>query len=265
MSTMVLDSSPVHALPPAPDARSLGLPLARGPPPWPASCDSYPLIRETHSDNEPWTAAGISRATWYRRSREVPPEPPAPLDDVTRWYCIRTAFGREKEADTAVRVDGFTVFNPSEFKEAISPRRDSTGVMRPGKPARVVPLLGRYFFVQLCLADPYWYQIKRHPSVDRVMSGTDLDSGGYFTPIAIPDRAIAWLRERLDENGCFYKNRLREIPIGIGVPVVLTEGPMTGRTGICDESDGLQVRLSMIVMGHLVKLSVAQSWCEPIK
>jgi transcription antitermination factor NusG len=190
----------------------------------------------------------------------------APVD-INRWYVIRTAFGQEVRADTAVRLDGFTVFNPSIFKKATPARRDAAGVMRPGKPDRVGPLLGRYFFVQLNLADPYWYQIKRLPGVDRVMSAADLESGGSGEPIAVPDIALAHIRSLLELNDCHYPDKLpkaRAAEIERGVRLRITDGPMAdpARTGICEASDGLEIRMTMVVMGHLVSITVAQAWVE---
>jgi transcription antitermination factor NusG len=237
------------------DARPVRLPLARGPPLASiASCGSCIEIPEVFKFS---TGHGGSRAGAGRPRKS--PERDVMPDDVSRWYCIRTAFGAEKTADTAVRLDGFTVFNPSIFKKATPPRRDAAGVMRPGKPDRVGPLLVRYFFVELNLADPYWYQIKRLPGVDRVMSGADLDAFGSSSPIAIPDRALAHLRSLLELNDCYYPDKLRDTKIEPGVPLVLTDGPLIGRTGTCDESDGLEVRLALLVMGHLVHVTVPQS------
>jgi transcription antitermination factor NusG len=268
---MQLDIAANHAPPSLP-------PDARGPPIWPASCVSYienpDLISSKfagHGGARPNSGGARENSGGARAGAGRPfksPERAIMPDDVTRWYCIRAAFGREKEADIAVRIDGFTVFNPSIYRKAVDPRRDSAGIMRPGKPAQALPLLGRYFFVELNLSDPYWYQVKRLPGVDCVMSGADLDAGGSPSPIAIPDRALVHIRTLLELNDCHYPDGMpheKRPVIAVGTALVLNDGPMTGRTGICEESDGLQVRLSMIVMGHLVPVEVAQSWCDVVK
>jgi transcription antitermination factor NusG len=188
--------------------------------------------------------------------------------DVDRWYVVRAAFGREKEADIEVRLDGFTVFNPSIFRKAALARRDTSGVMRPGKPARAVPLLGRYFFVQLNLADPYWYQIKRLPGVDCIMSGADLESGASASPIAVQDSALVYIRGLLEPNECHYPDGMpheRQAGIEAGTPLRVLEGPLADRTGVCDESDGLEVKLTLFLMGHLVPVTLPQSAVQVIK
>lgn len=268
-----IDSSPI-------DAPTACLIDARGPPLTSiASCVSYSenpdLITSSKSGHGGARAnSGGARANsggprensgGPREGAGRPPKPLAHLAmplDVDRWYCVRTAFGQEKAADTAVRLDGFTVFNPSIYRKAVPARRDTAGVMRPGKLARAIPLLGRYFFVSLNLSDPYWYQIKRLPGVDRVMSGADLDAGGSPLPIAIPDIALAHIRSMLELNDCHYPDGMpheRASEIAAGTPLRLLDGPLMDRLGVCDGSDGLQVRLAMLVMGHLVRVTVPQS------
>jgi transcription antitermination factor NusG len=179
-----------------------------------------------------------------------------------RWYCLRTVFGQEAYADTAVRMTGLEVFNPSEFKAATPARRDAAGVMRPGKPDRVRPLFGRYFLVRFDFWDPAWHLIKRCPGVDRFVSA--LDSDGCEVPIAVPDRAVEWVRGILETNDCFYPEKLRDKPIDPGTMLRLLEGPMAGHLGVCEASDGLEVRLAMMLMGHLAKATVAQSAVEKV-
>jgi transcription antitermination factor NusG len=251
-----LDSRPNHA--PCPAL------LARGPPfSVPASGVSNTQIAAITSKFGHGGArenSGGLRSPAGGRPRKPVHLMPEPID---RWYCVRTAFNQERDADTAVRLDGFEVFNPSIFAKAIPPRRGTDGVMRPGKPDRVEPLLKRYFFVRLNLSDPYWYQIKRLPGVDCVMSGADLDSGGSAHPIAIPDRAIEWLRAML-VNDCFYPDKFRDAAIKVGTALRMLDGVLADRTGICDESDGLEVKMSLFLMGHIVKVTVPQSSVEPV-
>ena len=184
--------------------------------------------------------------------------PSAPPRDIDRWYCLRTEFGQERRADIAVRLDGGTAFNPSIYRPATPARRDAGGIIRPGKSIRFELLFQRYIFVRLNLSEPYWYQVKRLPGVERIISGVNL-TGGPGMPIAVPDSAIDWVRglAGFAQSDCLYPLNNRDTRIEAGISVTEPRGPLTGYGGVCTWSEGKRVRMLMRLMGRDIRAVVA--------
>ncbi len=185
--------------------------------------------------------------------------------DISRWYVVRTAYGEERRADIAMRTDGFTIFNPSVFRVATAPRRDSAGVMRRGRPEYITSLFPRYFFTQLNLSDPGWHRITRLPGVECLLSGLSVDREAPGAPIAVPDQQIELVRAMCEPNGCIYPpDHLHGSPIDVGTCVRLLSGSMEGHTGICEWSDGKRIKLLMSILGRAVPVVVACASVEAI-
>lgn len=260
----------------ADDARPVRLPDARGPPLASiASCGSYILAGEIHSEDEPWTALGISRATWYRRSR---PPHGAQLEPISaeHWYAIQTARGDERKADIAIRLAGITLFAPTFFKAATPARRGPGGGYRPARIARIEYLFWRVMFIRLNLADPGWRDVLEltgpAPGDDPFHHVVDcfLCWPGTKRPEIVRDSAIDWVRGLLAPNGCLYPPRyvmaedirLKGTTIEAGVPLRFLDGPMAGQEAICEWSDGDRVKLRSMMMGSDRRMNVARSSVE---
>lgn len=181
-----------------------------------------------------------------------------------RWYVARTFHGQTALADRALREAGYTIFAPTIFKPATSPRRDSNGVMRPGKPDRVDYLFVRYIIVSLNLADPTWREVTKVDGVERVICGGHLSSGMIGLPIAIPDLAIDKVRELLNENDCLDSRVMKAKPFDVGTRVRFTEGAMLDREAVVEMSDGARVMLLLNLLGRPIQLTVEQSAVEPV-
>jgi transcription antitermination factor NusG len=190
------------------------------------------------------------------RPRKLPVHAPQHLD-VERWYCVRTERGRERQADIAVRLDGFKVFNPSVFKPATPSHRVAAHLIWPGKPDRIEALFKRYFFVRLNLSEVYWHRIRRLPGVDRIISSSGYSSGRPGipmpgVPIAVPDSAIDWVRglDGFAPNGCVYPPNHRDTPIEAGTSLRLPGGPLVDRGSICTWNDRQGVITLMQLLGR---------------
>jgi transcription antitermination factor NusG len=188
---------------------------------------------------------------------------PMPLD-VPRWYVVRTLHGMTAVADREIRLSGFEVFAPTIFKPSTPPRRDSTGVMRPGKPDRVDYLFVRYIITRMNLANSDWRRVLACDGVERVISGGHSSNGGVGIPIAVPDEAIDWVRQLLGPNGCIDPRVHREKAIKVGTSLRLLDGPMPDRIGVCEMSDGARVVLLMNLLGRPVRVTVAQSSVQAV-
>lgn len=184
--------------------------------------------------------------------------------DIFRWYVARARYGQTALADREIRQAGYTVFAPTVFKPAVPPRRDSAGVMRPGKPDRVDYLFVRYIIVSLNLSDPSWREVLACDGVERIISGGHLANGGVGIPIAVPDEAIAWVRQLLNVNGCVDPRVFREKPIKVGARLRMIDGPMPDREGVCAMSDGARVMLLINLLGRPVSIEMAQSAVEVV-
>lgn len=252
MSTMLVDSFDDCAPPSV-------LLLARGPP------RSAPASRVSHIQNRPEFkfAAGHGGAR-IGAGRPRKSSPPQIETGISRWYVARTGYGQTALADRDMRTKGFTIFAPTIFKAATPPRRDSTGVMRPGKPDRADYLFVRYVMVRLNLSDPGWRDVLDCDGVERIISGGHLNNDGIGIPIAVPDSDIAAIRELLNEVDCLDPRVFREKPIEPGTRLRVTGGALLDREGICELSDGARVVLLMQLLGRPLRIEVAQSGVEAV-
>lgn len=218
---------------------------ARGFSPRPSGSYSRP------GEIQPWLAAGVSRATWYRRNK-----PPAPMRLITgpRWYVLSTFQGQIGLADRALREAGFEVFSPTVFKPATLPRRDAAGHMRPGKPDRVEFIFVRYIVVRFDASDPSWRRALECDGIERVIRD------GAGVPIPVPEAQVARVRELLGPNDCLDA---REKPIAAGTRVHLRGGPLPDVAGVCAMSDGQRVLMLMGMFNRdNVRATVRQSSVE---
>jgi transcriptional antiterminator RfaH len=168
--------------------------------------------------------------------REPPPE-------IARWYCVRTGLNAEYTA-------------PTVWKAAISPRRNTDGSIRRGKPDRVEPLFPRYLFCHFHRLDDDWRRIWGFEGVDRIFSSSP-DS-----PIPVPDQAIELLRSFAAPNGCIYPADRYALPLAVGTSVRLLSGPMEDLTGICEWSSGKRVGLLMQILGRSVVVAADRTAVE---
>lgn len=235
-------------------ALSCDIPGARGQISPPAPCDSNAETAESFKFGHGGARLGAGR-------RRNVPVIQMPLD-VDRWYVVRAKYGETGIADREIREAGFTVFTPTIFRPAIPSRRDASGIMRPGKPDRTDYLFVRYILTRLNLSDPSWRDVLEMPGVERIISGGHLANGGIGIPIAVPDRAIEWVRQLLNPNGCIDPRMPHDKPIKAGTSVRLLDGPMADHAGICEMSDGQRVVLLLNLLGRPVRVTVAQSAVE---
>lgn len=211
---------------------------------------------------EPWTVEGISRATWYRRSRPEP-EHVEPQRDPLRWYCVRTAFAGEQIADAEIWLAGFEGYWPTVWCPAEPARRLINGAMRPARPDRVVPMFRRYGFVRFRRADP-WQRIRGLTGVDGIL-GTAADR-----PVAVPDAAMTKLRAICGGGDCEYPRGIdihdlhAAIPFNAGARVRLIAGVLADpdRVGTCDWSDAIETRVVLSLLGRDVPVTVPRGWVE---
>lgn len=212
-------------------------------------------------DIEPWLVEGISRATWYRRTRPQPePSEPPSRPDTERWYCIRTDYGAEATADIEIRLAGITLFAPTIWIPARAARRDGP-YLSPARPCRVELLFPRYMFAQFRLSDD-WQTIRDLPGVDCIL-GTSPDS-----PSPMPDDAIHKVRTVCEVNDCKYPTGVDlhnlDAPVLLepGSAVRFISGPMMGFHGICEWSDAERVGLLMSILGGTVPISTSRMMVE---
>ena len=192
--------------------------------------------------------------------------PPVLVDTEERWYCVRTSFHGEIRTDLDIRDLGFSVFAPSLWRPPARARRDRNGVLRPARPARLVPLFPRYLFVKFRRDLDHWHSIARLETVDCIFGSTPL------RPTPVPDKAIDLIRGLCAPNDCVYPDNRRmtegyapaipRAPIEAGTRTRLMSGPMADLSGICTWSDGKRVRLLLEIMGRPVSVTVAQAAVE---
>jgi transcription antitermination factor NusG len=228
---------------------------------------------EIHSDvvciSEPWVAEGISRATWYRRSRPEP-EPTEPRPDVDRWYVVRTVHGQTDHADWEIRQAGFEVVTARICRPATPARRSVSGSLIRATEERYDPLFVRYVIVRLNLADTAWKRIPDMESVERIISGGHLTNNGIGVPIAVRDSAIERLRKILSPIGIYYPPGYHQPfdvgePIDVGTSLRMQDGLLAEYAGICAQSDGKRVEMLMGWFGRdNVPTHVRQSSVQPV-
>jgi transcription antitermination factor NusG len=181
-----------------------------------------------------------------------------------RWYCVRTAFGRELLADTEIRLAGFEVFAPTLWKPATLARRLANGASRPALPDRIVPLFPRYLMARFHRSVDAWTRIRALPGVDCIL-GTN-----HETPTPVSDDAIALIRSRCMPNGCIYPANveLRDagpvVHVPTGSSARLLDGPLADLTGICTWSDEKRVSLLMSLLGREVAVTVPRAAVEVV-
>jgi Transcription termination factor nusG len=122
---------------------------------------------------------------------------PLKRGDALLWYCARTKWGAELDADMAFRTAGFETFLPMQWIPPVPSTRTQSGRVVPARSERIVPLFERALFVRLEMSKPW-----RTHGTDAVIDGFMADEAQKA--IAIPDREITWLREGLSANGCWY-------------------------------------------------------------
>lgn len=252
----------------SPDAPCL-IPLARGPPLAPnASCASRSESREIHSDAEPWVAEGISRATWYRRSRPER-EPTEPRMDAMRWYVVLAKHGRTEIAESEIREAGFDVLTARRCHPATPASRSASGSLIRARDEYFTPLLVRYLIVSLNLADRSWVKILAMDySVERIISG-QVD-GRPTMPIAVPDSEVDRLRKKLSPDGIWYPPGYkppswRGDEIEAGTPLWLPTGPLADHPAVADVSDGQWIEMVMSMFNRdNVRVTTRRSAVEAI-
>jgi transcription antitermination factor NusG len=243
--------------------------LARGPPfSVPASGVSNTETHETHSGDGPWTAEGISRATWYRRSRPSPVRDSEPPVDRMRWYVARALFGQGEEADWEIRTAGFDVVTARMQKPATRAHRTPTGRLMPATEQSFPLLFVRYVIVRFCFPGPALSRIVNLDSVERVISGGHLTNHGIGIPISIPDKSIDSLRRLLHSDGCYYPpghmysraDEDNDLGLVFGSAVTVRGGPLADRKAVYDMSDGQRAGLLVSMFNRdNVRANVAQS------
>lgn len=230
-----------------------------------APCASILQSREIHfgPGERPWEQEGVSRATWYRRTRPI-----LPPDDSFRWYCLRTDHHAESQAEQALRLEsrhdghdiGWPLFAPRLFRKGKPAHTDSDGRSRRATEDRFIPLFLRFIFVRLNLSDPDWGRIPHLPGVDKIL-GCERAHGH---PQTVPDEAIEAVRslpgydtstDTLYEKGLHGPKRSYD-PLKAGQLVRVLTGSMVDLTGICEWSDSKRVTLLMQIMGRPTKIRI---------
>lgn len=143
-----------------------------------------------------------------RKPKPIAPTQISYVTDRARWFCVRTEYGLETEADVAIRSAGFQTFFPLEWVPPVAARRTADGRAIPARSERLVPLLPRYIMVNFSRTDPDWRAIPTMRGVERVISASP------ERPTPIPDLEIEKLRQGLAPNGCLYPPTAHE-PSGV--------------------------------------------------
>jgi transcription termination/antitermination protein NusG len=243
--------------------------LARGPPAARRAFPRGPLINDfrhggarANSGGARANAGGARENSGGARAGAGRPRKLHVCADQPRWYLVRAAYGQTAVADRSIREAGYEVFAPTIFKAATPPRRDANGVMRPGKLDRVEFLFVRYVITRFNLADPGWHDIRHLDGVERIISGAYSTLNPIGIPIAIPDEAIAYVREILGPNDCIDPRKFVGEPYELGTSLRMLDGPMAGHIGICDMSDGERVLWVMNMLGRPIPFEVAHDSVE---
>ena len=189
------------------------------------------------------------------------PQPVAPLPNVERWHVVRATFGQTRIADTELRLAGFEVFSPTIFVPARKPYRDSNGVMHTARPERVDFLFDRYIMTRFNAADPDWYRISALAGVDHVLASSRSIERPYGVPLGVSDIEIERIRDLVGPSGCL---NIRNLRFAKGARLRLIAGPMIDQIGVCENSDGVRVRLQMSMFGRAVPVDTTHDEVEPV-
>jgi transcription antitermination factor NusG len=177
------------------------------------------------------------------------------LDDL-RWYCIRSRYALEQDAEAEIWMAGFEVFAPTIWKPATRARRNTVGAIIPARPAGVGPLFKTYFFARFRLID-YWQQIRDLPSIETIL-GLAPDS-----PTPMPEHAMELIRGMCGADGCYHEDGDEPNSL-VGALVRMLDGPMSSFEGVCDWSDGQRVRVLLSLFGRDCPITVDQDAVETV-
>jgi transcription antitermination factor NusG len=159
-----------------------------------------------------------------------------------QWYCVRARHGSVVDAAAEIWLQGFEVFEATIWKPATRRRRNVLGAMIPARPAGERPLFGSYILSRFRLAD-FWRARDDLPSVEGVLGLTC----GTATPI--PDWIIGQIRGRCDASGCYHERGDTPNSL-VGTLMRVLDGPFTSFEGLCDWSDGQNVRVALAIFGR---------------
>jgi transcription antitermination factor NusG len=183
--------------------------------------------------------------------------------DEPHWFCVRTLWNQEIRADMQIREAGYLVFAPTIWKPPVPARRLPSGVMRPARDARILPLFPRYIFCQFSVAEPGWRAIRGMPGVEAILSSAPEE------PTPVPESALDAVRALCAPNGCVYPPGWSwshqapvQRPLEPGSRLRVLYGPLADHIGICQMSDGRRVQLLLEILNRTVNVKVAQSDVE---
>jgi len=164
------------------------------------------------------------------------------------WFVLKLAPGSDKAVDRALGDARVEHWMPVEKPV----RRARNGVARMPEEQ---PALRGYLFIHITPLADHWHGIMSVEGVVGVL-------GGWERPWPVAEREIAELRRFF---GLSAKERRREAarhkqavaPIGAGDDVVVTGGPMAGRTGKVERAaDSVSMRVILDLFGGRVPVSI---------
>lgn len=163
-----------------------------------------------------------------------------PRPDAAHWYCVRTRDASDAAAE--IWSQGFEVFEPTIWRPATRRRRNVMGAMIPARPAGDGPLFRPYIFARFRLID-YWRARNDLPSVETLLGLT------VGAPTPVPEWIIGQIRGMCDASGCYHERGDTPNSL-VGTLMRVLDGPFTSFEGLCDWSDGQNVRLALALFGR---------------
>jgi transcription antitermination factor NusG len=150
-----------------------------------------------------------------------------------RWYCGLTKPGKQRDVTNKLLELGFSAHLPL-FMD-----------YRPGRPAVIKPLFGRYFFVSLDLRAAHWRKARHVRGVASIFS----DASGE-RPIPIAEGIVEELIARGRALDGVIDTRAPEFePLLPGQPVTILSGFLEGRPAIHEMTVKGRVALVAEILG----------------
>jgi transcriptional antiterminator RfaH len=159
-------------------------------------------------------------------------------NEITNWFAVQTRPSAEAVAETQLRMLSIETLLPLKRRSIRHATRRSRVVFRP--------LFPGYLFARFCAAVSL-RAVNAGRGVLRVL-GAASDK-----PWPIDEAIVEAIRQRLDPDGCV---ELVERPFNAGDTVRITDGPLTGWSGVFDsalsDSQRVVILIDTLQQGRVV-------------